>query len=201
MSDDLRVRLGRALTDLAARAAPLPVLTTDRLVLRPWRDEDVAPFAAMCADPEVMAHFPSTLSWAASAARVARFRTDAARDGLGAWAVEARAGGFVGMVGLEVIGFEAPFTPAVEIGWRFVRSHWGQGLALEAAQVALDDGFGRCVLPEIISFTAEQNVRSWRLMERLGMAHAGDFLHPDLPLGHALRPHRLYRVRPRFEAA
>ena len=51
MSDDLRGRLGRALTDLAARPAPLPVLTTDRLVLRPWREEDVGPFAAMCADP------------------------------------------------------------------------------------------------------------------------------------------------------
>jgi len=196
MSDDLRGRLGRALADLAARAAPLPVLTTDRLVLRPWREEDVVPFAEMCADPEVMAHFPSTLSWAVSAARVARFRTDAARDGLGAWAVEARDGAFVGMVGLEVIRFEAPFTPAVEIGWRFARPWWGHGLALEAARAALDDGFGRCGLLEIISFTAEQNVRSWRLMERLGMAHAGDFLHPELPIGHALRPHRLYRLLP-----
>ena len=148
-----------------------------------------------------MAHFPSTLSWDASAARVARFRTDTARDGLGTWAVEARDGAFVGMVGLEVIRFEAPFTPAVEIGWRFARACWGQGLAQEAARAALDDGFGRCGLPEIISFTAEQNVRSWRLMERLGMAHAGDCLHPELPIGHALRPHRLYRVRPRFEAA
>jgi RimJ/RimL family protein N-acetyltransferase len=196
MANDLRARLGLALDDLAARPAPLPVLNTDRLVLRPWRDEDVGPFAAMCADPEVMAHFPSTLSWAASAARLARFRTDAARDGLGAWAVEAHDGGFVGMVGLEVIRFEVPFTPAVEIGWRFARSHWGKGLALEAARAAVDDGFGRCRLPEIISFTAEQNVRSWRLMERLGMVRRGDFLHPELPNGHALRAHRLYQMLP-----
>lgn len=196
MADDLRVRLERAVTDLAARAAPLPVLTSDRLVLRPWRDEDVGPFAVMCADAEVMAHFPSTLSWEDSAARVARFQSDAGRDGLGAWAVEARDGAFVGMVGLEVIRFAAPFTPAVEVGWRFARACWGHGLALEAARVALDDGFGRCGLPEIISFTAEQNVRSWRLMERLGMVRSDDFLHPDLPIGHALRPHRLYRARP-----
>jgi ribosomal-protein-alanine N-acetyltransferase len=184
-----------ALQRLTEARMMLPVVRTERLVLRPWREEDRAPFAALCADPEVMAFFPAPLTAAEADARVDRFRLDAARHGIGMWAVEARdTRVFVGMLGFDVVNFEAAFTPAVEIGWRFARAFWGQGLAFEAAKAALHEAFNRYRLPEVVSFTATQNERSWRLMERLGMERVGAFEHPRVPEGHPLRPHALYRL-------
>jgi len=174
-----------------------PVLRTERLILRPWRDEDLAPFAAMNADPEVMRHFPAALSRAESDAMVGRIRLGFATHGFGLWAVEVPdVLPFVGFVGLSVPRFEAPFMPCVEIGWRLSRACWGKGYATEAARAALDFGFSAKKLPEIVSFTAVGNQPSWRVMERLGMRRdpAEDFDHPALPEGHRLRQHVLYRL-------
>jgi ribosomal-protein-alanine N-acetyltransferase len=103
---------------------------------------------------------------------------------------------FVGFVGLSVPRFEAHFTPCVEIGWRLAREHWGRGYAGEGARAALAFGFDALGLDEIVSFTVPRNLRSRRVMERIGMAcdPAGDFDHPALPEGHALRRHVLYRM-------
>jgi ribosomal-protein-alanine N-acetyltransferase len=103
---------------------------------------------------------------------------------------------FIGIVGLARPDFEAPFMPAVEVGWRLAAEHWGQGYATEAAQGVLAFGFERLGLPEIVSFTTTANVRSRRVMEKLGMrrAPAEDFLHPLIAEGHPLRPHVLYRL-------
>lgn len=172
-------------------------LITDRLVLRRWRPVDLEPFAALNADPEVMQHFPSTLDRAASDALAARAESAFDRDGFGLWAVEVAAtGGFIGFVGLAVPRFEAPFTPAVEIGWRLACAAWGHGYATEAATAAIDDAFDRVGLAEIVSFTAVLNDRSQAVMRRLGMTHhpAEDFDHPNLPAGHRLRRHVLYRL-------
>lgn len=184
-----------ALERLAAAHALLPVRRTPRLVLRPWREDDRAPFAALNADPEVMEHFPTPLDRAASDAMIDRLRVDAARWGFGILAVEDRATkAFIGFAGLAVERWDAPFTPAVEIGWRFGRAWWGQGLAYEAACDVLEWGFTGLRLPRIVSFTAPGNVRSWRLMERLGMVRGADFQHPRVPEGHPLRTHVLYTL-------
>ncbi|MCY1236898.1 Acetyltransferase (GNAT) domain protein [compost metagenome] len=100
------------------------------------------------------------------------------------------------MLGLQNVNFEAHFTPAVEIGWRFVRSHWGQGLASEAAQAALAFVFERLLLAEVVAFTVPANLPSQGLMQRLGMRRdaQSDFEHPRLPVGHPLRRHVLYRI-------
>jgi RimJ/RimL family protein N-acetyltransferase len=89
-----------------------------------------------------------------------------------------------------------PFAPAVEAGWRLAREHWGQGIAREAAQAALEFGFETVGLQEIVAYTAARNARSRRLMERLGMRYdaGADFLHPRLAAGHPLEPHVLYRL-------
>ena len=110
---------------------------------------------------------------------------------------------FVGFVGLAVPGFQAPFTPCVEIGWRLAVEHWGHGYATEAARAALDCGFQRLGLEEIVAFTVPANRRSRRVMERLGMtwSAADDFDHPRLPPGHPLRRHVLYRVGQCAEAS
>jgi RimJ/RimL family protein N-acetyltransferase len=179
--------------------APPTSLETERLVLRRWRDEDLGPFAALNADPVVMATLPAVLTRAESGALVARTEASFDERGHGLWAVEERATGrHVGFVGLAAATFPASFTPAVEVGWRLAAAHWGRGFATEAARVAVTDGFDRLGLPEIVSFTAVVNERSRRVMERLGMTRdpSEDFDHPSLSEGHHLRRHVLYRLRP-----
>lgn len=165
--------------------------------MRCWRDEHRAPFAAMNADPEVMAFFPSVLSREASDASVDAWLGQFAAQGWSNWALARRdGGGFVGCVGLSVPRRALPFSPCVEIGWRLARAHWGQGFASEAAEAALAVGFETLKLAEIVSFTTLANQRSRAVMQRLGMRHCvdEDFEHPAVPEGDRLRPHCLYRL-------
>lgn len=176
---------------------PILRLESARLVMRQWRDDDLSAFAAMCADPQVMRYFPETLSRLESASMIGRMRGHFAELGFGLWALERKdTGDFIGFTGLAVVGFDAHFTPAVEIGWRLAREHWGLGFASEAAWTALRCGFERLGLDEILSFTAASNEPSQKVMQAIGMQHdkAGDFEHPELPDGHPLRPHVLYRI-------
>jgi len=170
-------------------------LETPRLRLRRWRAEDLEPFAALNADPEVMEHFPSTLSREETAAAVGRVEEHFEHHGFCFWAAElpGRAR-FIGFIGLAVPAFETAFTPCVEIGWRLARPWWGQGLAIEGARAALTYGFERLSLSEIVSFTVPGNTRSRRVMEKLGMRYSEDFEHPRIEAGHPLRRHVLYRL-------
>jgi RimJ/RimL family protein N-acetyltransferase len=175
------------------RPATIP---TARLLLRLWRDADLPAFAAINADPRVAEFLPKALDRAESDARAALIRAHWARHGFAQWAVEVPGvADFIGFVGLSIPSFEAPFTPCVEIGWRLAYEHWGKGYATEAAFAALDFGFGRLGLSEIVSFTVPANQRSRAVMERIGMIRtpADDFDHPLLCEGHPLRRHVLYR--------
>jgi len=167
-----------------------------RIELRQWTNADLEPFAEMNRDPEVMRYFPGLLTRAESDASVERLRRGIDERGWGLWAVEVD-GMFAGLTGLNVPRFEAAFTPCVEIGWRFRREFWGRGLAYRAALQALDFGFTSIGLAEIVAFTAVQNERSRRLMERLGFVRDvdGDFDHPAIAEGHPVRRHVLYRKR------
>jgi RimJ/RimL family protein N-acetyltransferase len=172
-------------------------LRTERLLLRPWREEDLQPFAALNADPAVMEYFPATLTRAESDVRAERFDSDIQRLGYGFWAVEIPGEApFIGFVGLDETDEGMPFSPAIEVGWRLAREHWGQGYASEGARVALAFGFEQLALEQIVALTAAGNVRSRRVMERLGMRRdpADDFIHPGLPEGHPIAPHVLYRI-------
>jgi len=189
-------------------------LITQRLLLRSWRDSDLAVFARLNDDPAVMEFMPKRLTHDESDAFAARIRTEMGKRGWGLWAVEVRdaagettaggadegenAGGvpFIGYVGLSVPTFEAHFTPCVEIGWRLAKEHWGHGYASEAAAASLRFAFEKLSFPQVVSFTAPLNRRSIRVMERIGMSRdpADDFDHPKLPPGHPLRRHVLYRV-------
>lgn len=172
-------------------------LETDRLVLRRWREADLAPFAALNADPVVMEYFQAVMTRAESDALAPRIEAHFDAHDFGLFAVGVRATGeFIGFVGLWPADFDAPFTPAVEVGWRLARSAWGHGYATEAARASIADGFERLGLAEIVSFTPDPNERSWRVMERLGMLRdaAGDFDHPKVPPGHRLEHHVLYRL-------
>jgi RimJ/RimL family protein N-acetyltransferase len=173
------------------------VLSTERLLLRPWRPEDREPFARLNADPRVMEYFPAVLTREESDAGADRIHDHFARRGWGFWAVEiAGVTPFAGFIGLGTPRFEAHFTPCTEIGWRLAAEFWGKGYASEGARAALAFGFDRLGLTEIVSFTAVSNARSRRVMERIGMVRdvSGDFDHPNVPVGSPVRPHVLYRA-------
>ena len=170
--------------------------STSRLVLRQWREDDRAPFAALNADPLVMEHFPTSLKRHQSDAMMDRCVEELQRDGYGLWAVEVRTSHeFIGFVGLTVPHWEAPFTPCTEIGWRLARSAWGHGYATEAANAATATAFGPAGLDEVVSFTTIRNLRSQQVMQRIGMTRDphGDFDHPHVTES-SLRRHVLYRL-------
>lgn len=173
------------------------VLQTERLILRDWRDEDVAAFAALNADPDVGRFIMGPLERARSDALAAIIRTGIAERGWGLWAVEIIGGDpFIGFTGLAPISFEASFTPATEIGWRLARSAWGHGYATEAANSVLAHAFDALGFAALVSITATINVRSRRVMERIGMQYdpTANFDHPAIAPEHPLSRHVLYRI-------
>ncbi|GAB6260298.1 GNAT family N-acetyltransferase [Photobacterium sp. R1] len=171
-------------------------LQTPRLIIRPWKDEDLVPFAAMSADPAVMRYFPSTLSEEESQQAAHRARALIEEKGWGFWAVELKeTGTFIGFVGLHYQDSEIPNAPFVEIGWRLASEYWGQGLAPEAAERALQFAFDDLNAPDVYAFTALSNQPSQRVMKKLGMTDClQNFLHPKLPADHQLAEHCLYRI-------
>lgn len=174
-----------------------PRIGTERLTLRGWLPDDRAAFAVMNADPRVSQYLLGPITPEDSEEMVDRIETCWQQRGYGLWAAERLdTGQFVGYVGLWPATFDAPFTPAVEVGWRLAPEHWGNGFATEGGRAALRYGFDDLGLGEIVSFTATANTRSVRVMDRLGMRRdpEGDFDHPVMPLGHPARPHVLYRL-------
>jgi ribosomal-protein-alanine N-acetyltransferase len=176
--------------------APLQVVT-ERLLLRRWRDEDRAPFAELNADPAVMEHFPALLTREESDAMVDRIGTTFDEHGFGLWAAEVQeTGAFIGFIGLWPTPPTLAFSPAVEVGWRLAQESWGHGYAPEGARASIADGFARLEIDEIVSMTSTTNLKSQRVMQKLGMTRdpADDFDHPMVPEGHRLRAHVLYRL-------
>jgi len=177
-------------------SAPV-TLKTERLILRPWKQEDLEPFAALNADPRVMEYFPALLSRKESDERVRCWQAKIEARGWGPWAVSVPGvSDFIGFIGLNDVDFKVHFTPAIEIGWRLAHDYWGKGYAIEGARACLKYAFETLGLKEVVSFTAVSNQRSRRVMERIGMHHdpKDDFDHSKLPEGHALRRHVLYRL-------
>lgn len=172
-------------------------LRTDRLRLRRWLPADLVPFATLNADPRVTEYLPKPLSQEESNALAARIETHFDEYDFGLWAVEIRhTASFAGFIGLLVPHFKSHFTPCVGIGWRLGTEYWGNGYATEGARAALAFGFEVLGLAEVVSFTVPENVRSRRVMERIGMVHkaSDEFDHPLLPDGYPLRRHVLYRI-------
>ena len=147
-------------------------LCTGRLLLREWTAADLAPFAALNADPEVAEHLGEPLDRTSSDALVERIRAGWARHGYGLYAAQARLDGGWGPAGTHLgfigLGHHRALPAEVEIGWRLARTAWGHGLATEGAMVVRDMAL-RCLdVPRLISITVPANRRSWRIMQKLG---------------------------------
>jgi len=172
-------------------------LRTARLLLRPCRESDLDPLAELTADPRVMVDLPAPLSRRETSALVLRSHAHFREHGFGLWAVEVLGqAAFVGLAGLWRVHEQVPVAPCVEIGWRLHPRHWGRGYATEAATVLFDVAFRRAGLEEVVGFTVDANVRSRRVMDKLGMQHdpARDFVHPLLPVDHPFRQQMLYTI-------
>ena len=174
-----------------------PELRTERLLLWRWRATDVEAFAAINADRTVMEHFPSPLTATQSAELLRRIEACFEANGYGLWAVElAGESSLAGCVGIVPVDIQVAFAPAVELAWRLAPEFWRRGLAGEAAAAATRFAFEDLGLAELVAYTAASNLRSRRLMERLGMRRdpVEDFAHPKLAPEHPLAPHVLYRI-------
>lgn len=169
---------------------------TNRLLMRHWRPDDLAPFAALNADPAVMEHFPSVQDRAQSDESVDRFERHLDAQGWGLWALERLdTGAFIGFTGLTPVPDDLPLAPGVEVGWRLTPAHWGNGFAAEAGRAALRVAFAGLGRPEVVSFTSEANDRSRSVMVKLGLSHRSerDFDHPRFP-GWPGRRHVVYAI-------
>lgn len=174
------------------------MLNTSRLLLRRWESKDLDSFARMNADPRVMEFFPKLLSREEVAQMIVRIEKHIEEKGFGLWAAELKeTGECVGFIGIQVPAFETHFTPCVEIGWRLAHEVWGKGLAVEGARCVLEDAFGRLKMKEILALASKINLRSRRVMEKLGMHYVPeyDFEHPKLVEGSPIRAHVTYRIR------
>ncbi len=172
-------------------------IKTHRLIIRPWRDQDLEPFSAMNQDKEVMRFTPGLLTIEESNNQIAARRKEFENLGFCLWACELKSTGeFIGSVGLTIHDFKAHFTPAVGVGWKLVRNHWGKGYAIEAAAFVLQWAFSKQKLPEIVSITSLLNKKSIRIMEKLGMTHESkdDFYHPRVSKEHFFSRQVLYRM-------
>lgn len=176
---------------------PAPTIETPRLLLRPWRDGDIVEWLRMNAAPRVREFFARPYDSDEDERMSHELRRRLERDGYGWWVLEVKGGpAFAGVIVLQEVPFEAPFTPAFEIGWRLVPDVWGNGYATEGATAALEFAFERLGHQEVVAMTAASNERSRRVMDRLGMTHnpADDFDHPKLEESHPLGRHVLYRL-------
>lgn len=177
-------------------AAPLE-LRTPRVLLRQWKDSDSDAWAAMNADPQVRRYFPGVLNRTEAQGEADRIRAAIAQRGWGMWALEIPGvHPFAGFVGLNLPGFEAPWMPAVEVGWRLAANTWHQGYASEGARAALDFAFTQLDLPQVVAMSVPTNAPSHAVMQRIGMLRdtAGDFDHPRVPNDSPLKRHLLHRI-------
>jgi len=167
-------------------------IVTPRLVLRRWRDDDVAPMSAINADPEVMRWIGdgSVRDGQQTTAGIEAWERQWDQHGFGLFALELRTSGeLIGFTGLAVPEFLPEVMPAVEIGWRLGRAFWGRGLATEAAAAALRFGLIDRLLDRIISIAQVGNGASERVMRKLGMRLARETVDPTCD-----RPVRVYAI-------
>jgi RimJ/RimL family protein N-acetyltransferase len=170
-------------------------LETPRLILRQWTIADHEPYIQLNKDNDVMEFFPSTQTDEETRAQIERLSTHIDQHGYGFFAVERKDNHeFIGFIGLSHPRFESYFTPCVEIGWRISKANWNQGFATEAAKACLNFGFNQLGLDTIYSFTSVHNVRSEKVMIKIGMEKTGEFDHPLLEDGHFLQKHVLYKI-------
>ena len=174
------------------------IFESERLIFREWEAEDITPFTEINQDPKVMEYFPSLGDRDKSAYLIGRWCQHYDDHGFMMYPLILKeTGDFIGFTGIQRVPFKASFTPAIEIGWRIASKYWGKAYAPEAAKKVIEVAFNQFNIDEIVAFTTKNNMKSRRVMEKIGMQHdaSSDFLHPSLNESHPLAPHVLYRLK------
>ncbi|TNF65355.1 MAG: N-acetyltransferase [Gammaproteobacteria bacterium] len=173
------------------------IVETQRLILRTWQIDDISPMTKVNEDLKVMKYFPSIGNRDTTAWLIGRLEQHHNDHGFSLYPVILKqTNEMIGFVGLLTVGFQAHFTPAVEIGWRLGSQCWGNGYAPEAAYAMLEFGFNKIGLEKIVSFTVKDNLNSRRVMEKIGMTYdyKNDFNHPKIDTKNPLSKHVLYEI-------
>ena len=173
------------------------IIQTERLILRTWKKKDAYDYFQINQDQKVIEFLRGTLTMEQVNDFISAVNNHQDRHGYTLWAACLKeTDELMGFIGLNYTDWETSFTPAVEVGWRLGSQYWGKGYATEGAKASLEYGFKKCGLKEIVSFTVPTNVRSLRVMEKIGLNRDvnGDFFHPKLPVDHKLSHHVLYRL-------
>lgn len=174
------------------------IIETERLILRTWEEDDMNAYYSLNQDPKVVEFLFKMTSINQARAFIETMNRQFNAHGYTIFALEEKqTGKWIGFTGLNAPVWSERFTPCVEIGWRIRSDCWGHGYATEAAKAILDYGFKMCALDEILAWTVPANIRSIRVMEKIGMMRDfnGDFYHPEIPSGHPLSKHILYRIK------
>jgi RimJ/RimL family protein N-acetyltransferase len=173
------------------------IIQTNRLILRTWKNSDAKTYFDINQDPKVIEFLRGPMPLEQVNEFIRSVNKQQEKNHYTLWAAELKnTGELIGFIGLNKPDWEAHFTPAVEIGWRLGSQFWGKGYATEGAKACLDFGFNKIGLKEIVSFTVPANLKSIKVMEKIGMTRDlnGDFAHPKLPLDHPLSKHVLYKL-------
>jgi RimJ/RimL family protein N-acetyltransferase len=175
-------------------------IKTKRLILRDWKNSDIAPFTAMNRDPDVRRYFPELITPEESKQFVFEAQKDIEDRGFGLFAIERRdTGEFIGYTGVQVLEEDGPFNleffPCIEIGWRLIKKHWNQGFATEAATGVLKFIKRNTEIKEVYAYSAERNFPSINIMRKLGMEEFDTFLHPLIEDHHSLKKQVVYKIK------
>jgi len=171
------------------------IFKSERLGFRNWKNSDIEEFAKLCADEEVMKHFPSILSREEVLNLIERMKQHYLDRAYTYFATEILdTQEFIGMIGLANQEYETPFTPATDIGWRLKRSAWGNGYATEGAKRCLDFAFNELNIEKIISVCTISNWKSENVMKKIGMTKKGEFDHPKMIAHPEYLKHYCYEI-------
>lgn len=171
------------------------LFTSERLGFRNWTLDDLDVLAALCADPDVMEHFPNTLSRDETAAYIKRMQKHFETHGYTYFAADIKdTGELIGFIGLAYQTYETDFLPATDIGWRLKKSAWGKGYATEGARRCLQFAFEELGLDKVVSTCVLANRRSENVMKKIGMQRMGEYMHPKLLEHPEYAPHVWYQI-------
>ncbi|RFS24744.1 N-acetyltransferase [Chitinophaga silvatica] len=170
-------------------------LETPRLRIRDWEKRDIPPLVAMNGDSRVMEYFPHPYTEAETMDQYNRINEEFIDFGYGLYVLERKEdNAFLGFTGFHNFNFLADFSPGVEIAWRIKFEEWNKGYVTEAAKGCLEYAKKNLFFKEVFSFTAIQNKRSERVMQKIGMEKIKEFDHPNVPENHWLKQHVLYKT-------
>lgn len=166
-----------------------------RLGFRDILDSDVDKLYEINSDPYIMRYFLNTLNKLENNGFVNKIKTHKAEYGYTLFSVDILdTNEFIGLIRLAKISFDIAVKDEVEIGWRLHSNYWNMGYAQEGARAVLNYGFKTLNIKDIYAFTAQINLPSQNVMEKIGMEKALDFNHPLVPRDNPLYPHVLYKI-------